>query len=179
MKSTNQLLPITDSKSMGKKEFGIEASGDHLTAPLIQKKALASDLEVTLKTPWNLNQKMSQFPPSIKWKNWIPQSQILQCSSPLILTNPESPLTNNLHALWEQWLRLLQPQLSQAPSLDPLDLQYPPELEPQQEESGKVLRKTLRVVQAIKEKSRTQIQVMEEILESREVEAILEDQEMR
>ena len=131
---------------MEKKELGIEASGDQLTEPQTQKKELASDLEVMLKTPLNPNQKASQFPPSIKWKNWTPQSQILLHFSPLTLTNQRSPPINNLHPLWEQWLRLLQPRLSQAPLLDPLDLQYPLEQEPQQEEFGKALKGILRAV---------------------------------
>ena len=130
---------------MEKKEFGIEASGDQLMEPQTQKKASAFDLEVLI-IPQNQNQKTSLFPLSIRRKNWTLQLLILQHSSPPTSTNQESLPTNNLHPLWEQWLRSLQPQPSRAPSLDPLNLQYPLEQEPQQEESGKVLRKTLKAV---------------------------------
>ena len=156
---------------MEKNEPGIEASGDQLTEPKTQKKESAFDLEATV-TPQNQTRKTSQFPPSIKQKNWTPPSQILQPSSPPLSINRESPQTLTLHPIWEQWLKSPQPRLSRAPSLEPPDLQYPPEPEPQQEESGTVLKMILRVVQRAKEETR--ILQVETLREDQEVEAILE-----
>ena len=169
MKSIDQPLSTTDSESTKKKEPGTEASGDQLTEPQTQKKESAFGLEATTKTPRNQNQKMSPFPPSIRWKNWTLPSQISQHSSPPTLINQRSPQINNLHPLWEQWLRLLQPRLSQAPSLNPPDLQYPLEPEPQQEAFGTALRGIFKAVQVIKERIQHQV----EEAEDQEVEAIL------
>ena len=158
-----------DSESMEKKEPGTEASGDQLMEPQTQKKESVFDLEVTPKTPLNQNQKMSPFPLSIRRKNWTLPSQTSQHSSPPISTNQRSPPTSNLHPLWEQWLRSPQPQLSRAPSLNPPDLQYPSEPEPQLEAFGTALKGIFKAVQVIKERIQHQ---MEEV-EDQEVEAIL------
>ena len=64
---------------------------------------------------------------------------------------------------------MLQPRLSRAPSLDPLDLLYPPELEPQQEPFGTALKGIFKAVRVIKER----IQHQMEEAEDQEVEAIL------
>ena len=156
-----------DSESTEKKEFGTEASGDHLMEQQTQKKELVFNLEVTPKTPLNQKQKTSLFPPLIRQKNWIPPSPILQHSSPPTLINQKSPPTDNLHPLWEKWLRSPQPRLSWAPLFNPPDLQYPSEQEPLQGEPGKAFGKILRVVQAIKERIQKE--------EDQEVEAILEE----
>ena len=159
-----------DSESTGKKEPGIEASGDQSTEPQTQKKKmLPFDLEV-ITTP--LNQRTSTYPPQIRRKEpkWL--SQISLDSSLPISTNLESPPTSNLHPLWEQWLKSPQPQLSRAPSLEPLDLQYPPEQAPWREESRKALKSIFKAIQRAKEK----IQAHQEEAtrqEDQEVEAIL------
>ena len=154
---------------MEKKEPGTEASGDQLMEPRTQKKESVFDLEVTMKIPWNQNQKTSLFPPLIRQKNWTLPSQISQRFAHPTSINQRSPLTNNLHPLWEQWLRSPQPQLSQAPLLNPPDIQYPPELEPQQEAFGTALKGIFKVVQVIKERIQHQV----EEAEDQEVEAIL------
>ena len=170
LKSIDLPLLTTDFGFTGKNEPGTEASGDQLTEPKIQKKESAFDLEATI-TPQNQTQKTSQFPPSIKQKNWIPPSQISQASSPPLLINHESPQTLILHPLWEQWLKSPQRRLSRAPSLEPPDLQYPPEPEPRQGESGTALKTILRVVRRAKEKTR--ILQAETRREDQEVEVIL------
>ena len=109
LRSIDQCPLNMDSVSTKKKGSGTRVVGDQSTEQKTLTRESVSDLEVTTMPQ---NQKMSAFPPLIRRKkqNW--PLQILQHSSLPISTNQESPLINNLHPLWEQWLRLPQPQLS-------------------------------------------------------------------
>ena len=138
----------TDFEFSKKKESGTEASGAPLTEPLTPKRALCSDSEAIKEIPQTQKQT-SQFPLWIRTKEQKQHLQTSQDSSLATSINHRSHQTEYQHHLWELWLTSLQPQLSRAPSLEPPDLEYPPEQPPHWEESGTVSSKTLQTIEEI------------------------------
>ena len=137
-----------DFEFLTKRESGTEASGAPSMELSTQKKGLYSNLEAIRET-LPTQKQTSQFPLWIRTKKQKQHSQTSLDSSLATLINHRSHRTKYQHHLWEQWLTLLQPPLSQAPLGEPPDLEYPPERRPHWEESGTVSNRTLQTIKEI------------------------------